>query len=477
MTAKPKPDKANAQPSKNFFVNMLVRDIDLSDTLLDLLDNCVDGILRNTDPDLNAEKPYDGFWANFVIGPDHFELEDNCGGIPLLLAQTKAFAIGKPQPITGADAKATVGMYGIGMKRAIFKIGRNASVRTWADHPLEVTISPKWLDSDSWTALPLRQLDEKDFERKGTKVSVSDINAQVRKEFDSPAFLDAFERRISSIYALIIGKGFKVTLRRELDDPVPAPVHAKPFSLLLAADLKSGEAIAPVIFKGHVLGVDVELFAGLYRRLPDREEEEADESGKNRTDDAGWTVACNDRVVIDRDRTWVTGWGEAAVPSFHNQFIAITGLVLLSGKPEHLPLTTTKRGVDHGTAIYSYVKEMMREATKKLTDFTNRWKKFEGDLDDLYRKETKLAPLGELKAKAETMPMRPWSKDDEVRVYVPKLPVPPRDTSRSRVSFVANKNDVRKLAIVYFDDANAKAKDVGERAFLEELANYAEAAE
>ena len=39
---------ADAKPTKAFFVNMLVRDIELKDALLDLLDNCVDGALRKT---------------------------------------------------------------------------------------------------------------------------------------------------------------------------------------------------------------------------------------------------------------------------------------------------------------------------------------------------------------------------------------------------------------------------------------------
>ena len=36
----------DATPVKSFFVDMLTRDIELVDAILDLLDNCVDGILR-----------------------------------------------------------------------------------------------------------------------------------------------------------------------------------------------------------------------------------------------------------------------------------------------------------------------------------------------------------------------------------------------------------------------------------------------
>lgn len=40
--------KIAAFPAKRFFVEMLTRDIELSDSILDLLDNCLDGVLRKT---------------------------------------------------------------------------------------------------------------------------------------------------------------------------------------------------------------------------------------------------------------------------------------------------------------------------------------------------------------------------------------------------------------------------------------------
>ena len=63
--------------------------------------------------------------------------------------------------------------------------------------------------------------------------------------------------------------------------------------------------------------------------------------------DAGWTIICNDRAVLYCDRTELTGWGEAGVPRYHTQFIAISGIVeFQSNDPAKLPTTTTKRGID-----------------------------------------------------------------------------------------------------------------------------------
>lgn len=39
-------NEVSARPTKNFFVGMFTRDIELQDAILDLLDNCVDGIQR-----------------------------------------------------------------------------------------------------------------------------------------------------------------------------------------------------------------------------------------------------------------------------------------------------------------------------------------------------------------------------------------------------------------------------------------------
>jgi len=62
MTKDPPPNPfgpIDASPTKDFFVSMLTRDISLDDAILDLLDNCVDGILRNELTN-NEEHPYKG---------------------------------------------------------------------------------------------------------------------------------------------------------------------------------------------------------------------------------------------------------------------------------------------------------------------------------------------------------------------------------------------------------------------------------
>lgn len=66
--------KINAHPAKRFFVEMLTRDIELKDSILDLLDNCVDGAMREKKDELASDQPYVGFKAEITFGKDFFRL-------------------------------------------------------------------------------------------------------------------------------------------------------------------------------------------------------------------------------------------------------------------------------------------------------------------------------------------------------------------------------------------------------------------
>lgn len=125
--SKPSKDSAEASPTKQFFVSMLTRDISLADAILDLVDNCLDGALRLA---RGGAVDYSKHFVKINLANDKFSIEDNCGGIPREIAKNYAFKMGR-EPDDSRDSESeTIGMYGVGMKRAIFKIGRDALVRS-----------------------------------------------------------------------------------------------------------------------------------------------------------------------------------------------------------------------------------------------------------------------------------------------------------------------------------------------------------
>lgn len=264
---------------------------------------------------------------------------------------------------------------------------------------------------------------------------------------------------ISDHYALIIAKGFSVTIKAKgVSDK---PIKAAPFFLAAAGEL-GGDGVQPFVYRGEIEGVAVEVYAGLLGPPLDEEELAEREGEQDGRSAAGWTIACNDRVVVSRDRTYLTGWGTAGVPSYHGQYTVIAGIVLLSAdRVQDLPLTTTKRGLDASSLVYARLLDIMRDATKVLTSFTNSWK----------TKEARREPLGETRSRTlaalrefDQVKSVPHGKLKGMDVFKPNLPKPPKAARTPRVSFVAEVAELDALRR-YYEDDELKPGEIGRLSF------------
>ena len=102
-----------ANPTREFFVNMLVRDILLKQAIIELIDNSIDGART-----INKNSNFEGLKIIVNFDENSFCVQDNCGGIPLDIAQEYAFRFGRPKEKVVSDNE-TTGIFGIGMKRAL----------------------------------------------------------------------------------------------------------------------------------------------------------------------------------------------------------------------------------------------------------------------------------------------------------------------------------------------------------------------
>lgn len=451
-----------AAPVKAFFVNMLTRDIELEDALLDLLDNCIDGILR-IKHGRDGETPYKGFGAEISFGDGAFSIKDNCGGIPWQLAGY-AFRMGKPEGKREKDM-GTLGIYGIGMKRAIFKLGRHCKIETQhAQDRYQVSIQRSWFQDDDDWQLPVTELGCELLED-GTKIEVDALTDEATALLDenTAAFSTSFTQRIARQYAFIIGKGFEVYVNGVPVKPMP--------TMLVFSDTEQVDGIRPFFYRTNIDDVEVFLAVGFTRPIPSRDEaEDEQEELKYSSLGAGWTVVCNDRVVLYSDRTELTGWGEAGVPRYHNQFIAISGIVEFWSKDAlKLPTTTTKRGINSSSRLYLQVKNKMREGMQLFTSYTNRWK---GKADEAksHLSRASVLTMPELKKKSEELQFSTVKRGLGGSQYKPRLPVPEKKEEETRrISFVRQVNEIERVASYLFDEVSIEPSEVGGRCFDEIL--------
>jgi hypothetical protein len=460
MSADNKTGRIDASPTKRFFVDMLTRDIELKDAVLDLLDNCVDGLMRTLGKDVTDEdRPYEGYWAELTFGHDRFEIRDNCGGISRKLAMESAFRLGRPKNASPAENNLpTVGTYGIGMKRAIFKIGRQCEIvsRT-SKESFTVKIPKRWFSDEKDWSLSLSSLRSQP-DDVGTSIILTELLDEVKNRFEDPTgFEEEFRQTVSEQYSVIIAKGFQVKIQGKNVDGLTLQLRTVDL-----AKYKGG--LAPFMYAGTVDDVHVALQVGFYKHAQDEAElDEMMEREEYSAEEAGWTVICNDRVVIYRDKGRLTGWGEAGVPSFHNQFNSIAGVVhFRCNDASKLPVNTTKRGIDPGSELYMKIKDRMREGLKKFTSYTNKLKKVPEKRAEVFSSSV-ARDVHRLELPSSGGFVRADKKLGG-KIFDPELPVLSTSTLRT-IRFSRDAKDIQKIATRLLDNPDATPSEVGEFCF------------
>ncbi|MBD5801477.1 hypothetical protein AZOA_08920 [Azoarcus sp. Aa7] len=457
-------ERAAAGPTKRFFIDMLTRDIDLMDAILDLLDNCVDGVQRTRKPPTDATKPYAGYWAKISFGTDRFSIEDNCGGIPFDLARRYAFMMGRPKEEDEADADIpTVGMYGIGMKRAIFKMGRNAIVKSYTkERAFSVSITPKWMSDDSDWELDIENIRDSRRPNLGTEIVVTQLNTGIAQRFAESgvsSFGKDLYNLVSHHFSFIIRKGFRVFINDE-------EIFARQFSLLWSEDDRpKDERIEPYLYRSVKDGVEISMAVGFHSQMLTDDELDEEQKTKRSREDAGWTIICNDRVVVYNDKTRLTGWGEAGVPSYHSQFIGIAGVVVFrSNDAWKLPVTTTKRGVDTSSDVFLYIKDYMRDGLKRFTNHTNTWK---GNVEAERQISGRAKPvqMEDLLFGEKTLDWTNVQNRIDEKKYVPSLAVPKEHDPVKIIRFGKSLSEIKDVAYYLFEDEDVAPGDVGKACF------------
>ena len=367
MNSSPK-NKASANPTKNFFVNMITRDISLEDSILDLLDNSVDSAWMragNHHMGLTDKTNLSRYSISITLSPTRFCITDNCGGMTLDDAIDHAFSFGRRGDPHG---QYTIGVYGIGMKRAVFKIGRQIRVRSTVEDedgtslafavPIDV---PKWVKRDD----PPWDFDieeDKALQECGVEVVVESLTTGAAASFGSPMFAAQLQRTIARDYALHLERGLNVKVNG-------TKVTGMGIRFLRSKEFKPMRATYKETANGNT--VTVEIVGGMAAPPPDGPEPDDMTEGDKLF---GWYVACNGRIVLAADKTTVSGWGLSDMdwPQWHPQYSGFLGMVFFSSpNPAALPLTTTKRSVDVTSEVFLRARPLMRDLTKQWTSYTN----------------------------------------------------------------------------------------------------------
>jgi Histidine kinase-, DNA gyrase B-, and HSP90-like ATPase len=347
-------EQANAFPRKHFFLEMFTRDISLEDCVLDLIDNSIDALVKTHQIDIasaifkqNGSRPNASSlpFVRVSFSPTELRIEDNCGGIGFDEAQTDVFNFGHgPEPVKGQ-----LGAYGIGLKRAIFKIGNDFRIES---HALDDGFSAHLPDVRGWSevdatledwTIPIKRAAASTSEKTaGTVIRIRGLRNEVRMRINDGALPGRLQTLIAQTYAFFLERHVRVYLNSKVVEPLEVPIGESKDITPGHDDFEEG-------------GVRVRLFASL--------------SSQPKAEAAGWYVLCNGRVVVHADKTELTGWS-AALPQFHTKFVRFLGLAFFQSKnPLLLPWTTTKRGLNRESGIFQKARNRMAGLSLPILKF------------------------------------------------------------------------------------------------------------
>jgi hypothetical protein len=415
-------EKVDGRPTKAFFVDMLTRDISVTASILDLCDNALGRTFELADIDASyflgamngKQKPLKPFYLHLKVTPSAISMEDNCGGISIDHAREDIFRLGK----TDDSGETGLSVYGIGMKRAFFKLADHVSLRSshkneWFDITFDVS---KWRNKgdDDWSLKFTHTGTAKDrpdaIPKNGTLIELKTIRPGVRDILGQKSFRNDLRDRLQSAYSLFVKLGLDLRLdgvRIESTTPDLADEPLKPARKTLKLD-----------------DVRAVLVAGLTPKAT-----------LANASNSGWFVYCNGRLVLDADKGRTTGWGDD-LPQWHSKFLHFAGFVFFtSNNSLALPWTTTKQGVVEDSEVFIRAKQEMQVQARPVIDFLSR--QYPSDVGDesvqeriLFEKARPVsltslsktdrafvAPLPKMKAKAQTkiQYFRPTAQVERVR--------------------------------------------------------------
>lgn len=426
------PFKADASPTKAFFVDIITKDIKLDDAIQDLVDNCVDGAKRLR-PGEAAD--YDGLWVKLQVYADLFEISDNCGGIPLDVARHYAFKFGRARGFKSTSH--SVGQFGVGMKRALFKMGKHfvvSSTEPESSYRIDVDV-PTWSNDDENWDFDIQDLIEGPSlpEELGTTLRIPTLEEDVSESFDE-AFVKALRHDIRSKQQHAMRLGLQIFLNDELIIPTEW-------------QLKEGYGIAPAMQRyDDDLGGESLLHTRIYAGV-----------GDSSRVHAGWYIFCNGRCILEANQDAVTGWNQVTeqgvnIPKYHGQFARFRGYAFLDAEDASiLPWNTTKTGLDQETAAYRRLLSRLIEATRPVINFLNL-------VDNEKDLEEQDKVLTSALQQARSYPLERLTQ----RPAFTFTPPPPRGPTMARISYQKPRAEVdalmRAMSVQY-------PKHVGEQSF------------
>jgi len=328
----------NAIPSKRLFLS-IIADYDLNRSICELIDNGLDvwvrgGKVKEITIKILLDK-----------GQQTITVEDNAGGLP----KTELRYIVGPGQTGTSHTEETIGIFGVGTKRAVVALAQDITIRTRHsdDKTYQVDFDEQWLEDDDWE-LPLYEVDN--IPKGATVVALQKLRIHITDDA-----IAQLSEHLSSTYArFLTNQQVKITLNGTSMSPQFFDNWAYP------------PGYSPRKYKGELKTADnhlikVEVLAGLSN-------ESSPAAGEY-----GVYFYCNDRLIVRGSKTFEMGFTKGLAGLPHPKVSLTKVLVFLNGSAASMPWNSSKSDISAKHEVFHALHGWLVQVVKDYAALSRIW--------------------------------------------------------------------------------------------------------
>ncbi len=330
-------DTLNAVPSKRLFLS-IIADYDLNRSICELVDNGLDVWVRGGKTSTISIK------VTLDADQKTIRVEDNAGGLP---KSELKFIVGPGQTGSAPDDE-TIGIFGVGTKRAVVALAQDIKISTryGSKSTYQVDFDEQWLEDEDWE-LPLYQVD--DIANGTTIVELQKLRVQINDDA-----IEQLREHLCVTYAKFFSPKVSIALNGKLLKPKTFEGWSFP------------PGYEPRRYHGELPTADgkvvrVSVLAGLSN-------ESSPAAGEY-----GVYFYCNDRLIARALKSFEVGFmkGYAGLP--HPKVSLTKVLVSLNGDASSMPWNSSKSDISSKHEVFRALHAWLNEVVKDYAALSRIW--------------------------------------------------------------------------------------------------------
>lgn len=275
---------------------------------------------------------------------------DNAGGIK----KSNLMNVVAPGHTTNLDTSPTIGIFGVGTKRAVVALAQEVKIRTRStNETFQVEFDDDWIkQSDDWN-LPVYSVDN--IMKGSTEIELVKLRRQLTDDSVSSLY-----KHLGAVYSIFLRKR-KITIR--LNEQLIQPVEFENWAYPPGFEPRQ---YSGVVKTSNNKTVKVKAIAGLIM--------ESSPAGG----DYGVYFYCNDRLIAKNLKTHDVGFGSGLAGKPHADISLARIIIFINGEARLMPWNSSKSDIDTSHEVFMAIQNWLLKVVKDFTSLSRRLSKYEG---------------------------------------------------------------------------------------------------